>query len=153
VPDDSVKTDPGPADGARQIKLLLGRGAATGVQSSSRSGAVLARRRVTVKGVLALLIIIFIGGDAHAQVSYSIVGAGAQSCGKWLADRASNDYWTMGNWALGFLAGAAAFGGDLDPLHSIDSQAVAYWLDNYCHAHPTDHFVDALHEFIRRHPR
>jgi hypothetical protein len=93
---------------------------------------------------------IFPGGDALSQV---IAGAGAQSCGKWLEQRVSNDYFTMGNWALGFLAGAAYYGVNLDPIEGIDSQAVAYWLDNYCRADPTARFVEALKAFIRQHPR
>ena len=101
-------------------------------------------------GIFALVIFAFLSGNACSQ---DIAGAGAQSCGKWLAERASNDYFTMGNWALGFLAGAATYGDILNPSQGIDSQAVAYWLDNYCRARPTDHFVDALQASIRQHPR
>jgi hypothetical protein len=44
----------------------------------------------------------------------------------------------MGNWALGFLSGVAIYSTDLNPLEGVDSDAVSYWLDNYCQARPTD---------------
>ena len=59
----------------------------------------------------------------------------------------------MGNWALGFLSGVAIYSGELNPLKGVDANAVAYWLDNYCQARPTEDFVDALRAFIRQHPR
>jgi hypothetical protein len=58
----------------------------------------------------------------------------------------------MGNWALGYLSGAAAYSETLDPLNGVDSQAVAYWIDNYCQVHPLDKFTEALGAFIREHP-
>jgi len=45
------------------------------------------------------------------------------------------------------------YGDNLNPLEGVDSNAVAYWLDNYCQARPTDRFVDALKAFIQQHPR
>jgi hypothetical protein len=91
--------------------------------------------------------------DAHPQAT-QLLGAGTnQSCGSWLAARASHDYFSMGNWALGFLSGVGLYSTDLNPLHGVDADGVSYWLDNYCSAHPTDRFADALRAFIRQHPR
>ena len=91
--------------------------------------------------------------EAHSQ-GVHLLGAGTNSsCGSWLADRATNNYFSMGNWALGFLSGVAIYGDNLNPLEGVDSNAIAYWLDNYCQSRPTDRFVDALKAFIRQHPR
>lgn len=82
------------------------------------------------------------------------MGAGAiASCGRWLANRASGNYFDMGNWALGFLSAVGVYSVNLDPLRGVDSDAVLYWLDNYCQARPTDRFVDAVKAFIQQHPR
>lgn len=103
--------------------------------------------------ILSLVFILILSGDARSQ-GIKAIGAGANaSCGSWLAARASNDYFTMGNWSLGFLSGVGIYSTDLNPLQGVDSDAVSYWLDNYCRARPTDYFVDALRAFIRQHPR
>jgi hypothetical protein len=87
-------------------------------------------------GVVSLLII----GHPNAQAANTI-GAGAKaSCGKWLADRASGDFFSMGNWALGFLSGVGVYAEDLDPLNGLDVDAVAYWLDNFAAPTPPVHF-------------
>jgi hypothetical protein len=99
-----------------------------------------------------ILIVVVFSGEARAE-SINTLGAGvSKSCGSWLSARSSGDYFTVGNWALGFLSGVAMYGHNLDPLEGVDSNAVAYWLDNYCQARPTD-VVDALKAFIRQHPR
>jgi hypothetical protein len=85
---------------------------------------------------------------SEAKAEFQMLGAGVASCGKWLADRASGDYYSMGNWALGFLSGVGWSSVGYDPLKGLDSHAVAYWLDNYCKAHPTAEFDSALVAFI-----
>jgi len=83
-----------------------------------------------------------------------MIGAGSiASCGTWLSDRQTVAYYGMSNWALGFLSGAAAYSGKLDPLNGLDANAVTYWLDNYCQAHPTERFARALTVFVREHPK
>jgi hypothetical protein len=99
------------------------------------------------------IVVLLLSGDAHGQ-SLQLLGAGSNaSCERWLSDRVSNNYFAMGNWALGFLSGSAVYSNDLNPLQGVDSDAIFYWLDNYCQARPTDRFVDALKAFIRQHPR
>jgi hypothetical protein len=93
-----------------------------------------------------------LGGEARSQ-TVTTVGAGNASFGSWMADRASDNHFWMGNWALGFLSGVALYSGGLNPLKGLDANTVVYWLDNYCQVHPTDDFVDALRAFIRQHPR
>ena len=101
---------------------------------------------------MGLVFASLLGSEAHSQ-SVTTLGAGNSSCGSWLSARASNNYFSMGNWALGFLSGVGIYSTDLNPLEGVDSDAVSYWLDNYCQARPTDRFVDALNAFIRQHPR
>jgi hypothetical protein len=104
---------------------------------------------LTTAGVISLLII----GHPNAQAA-NIMGAGVKaSCGKWLADRASGNYFIMLNWALGFLSGVGIYTKNLDPLNGVDGDAVAYWLDDYCRSHPTTLFSDAVNEFVFGHPR
>jgi hypothetical protein len=84
---------------------------------------------------------------AHAGM---LRGAGATSCGTWLADRADfgmNNL--MLNWALGYLSATADLSatGLFDPLATADANAVMYWLDNFCSAHPVLSFADALKSF------
>jgi hypothetical protein len=102
---------------------------------------------------LAALVMLLINGEARSQ-QVQFIGAGANSsCGSWLADRASNNFFSKVNWALGFLSGAATYSEDLNPLNGVDADAVAYWLDNYCRARPEDRFVEAVRAFARAHPR
>jgi hypothetical protein len=87
------------------------------------------------------------------QIKSAGAGAGA-TCGTWLADRQSGNWYSLGNWALGFLSGMAASTDDLDPLDGLDSDAVAYWLDGHCQAHPLQNFQDVLTDFgfLRKYP-
>jgi hypothetical protein len=98
--------------------------------------------RRTIVGVFAVLCL---SGPAHAV---TVIGAGAnKSCGSWLAHRAARDITGMGNWALGFISGAGVYG-RLDPLKGMNTDAVTYWLDYYCQAHPTDALNSAVDAFI-----
>ena len=83
-----------------------------------------------------------------------LIGAGASaSCGQWLSDRQNKDFDSMSEWALGFLSGVAVETQDYNPLNGVDSEAVLYWLDNHCRAHPITRFADALDAFVIEHPR
>jgi hypothetical protein len=82
-----------------------------------------------------------------AQVMMLGVGSTA-SCGTWLYRRRSGDFFDMGNWALGYVSGAAIFGDVGNPLGRTDSNGVLYWLDNYCASHPTEDLTGALNTFI-----
>ena len=74
------------------------------------------------------------------------MGAGAQSCGSWLAVRAKHgEHYEMAHWALGFLS---AYNGGVDPHKNTDANAVMYWLDSYCQKYPTDRFSEALVTFV-----
>jgi len=82
------------------------------------------------------------------------LGAGANAtCGKWLADRQSGNEFSVSNWALGYLSGAATFSRTLNPLEGLDSDAVLYWIDNYCRSRPLDKFTLALKAFVDEYPK
>jgi hypothetical protein len=77
-----------------------------------------------------------------------LIGIGAiSSCGKWLAARKTNHYFEIETWALGYISGAAVWGG-VNALGQTDADGVYYWLDNYCSARPTDSFYKAINAFI-----
>jgi hypothetical protein len=77
------------------------------------------------------------------------IGSGNASCGTWLHDRKTKDYFAMANWALGYISGAAIWGDVGNPLGQTDADGVFYWLDNYCNARPTEKFYYAMDAFIR----
>ena len=103
--------------------------------------------------IIPLVVMLSLYGQAWAETVRTLGAGSNSSCGSWLENRRSSSYSAMGNWALGFLSGAATFSRDLDPLEGIDAPAIFYWLDNYCRIHPIDRFVDALHVFVNEHPR
>ena len=87
----------------------------------------------------------------HAQPVMTY-GAGASvSCGTWLDRREREQWFDLGNWALGFISGAEIYGDIGNPLGRTDVDGVLYWLDNYCHRDPSGHFTEAVKAFINAH--
>ena len=88
---------------------------------------------------------------AAAAQQVTVMGAGADAnCGKWLSERQQRDFLDMGSWALGYLSGVAMWSDEYDPLDGQNADAVWGWLDNYCRAHPTTEFVDAVDAFAQK---
>lgn len=54
----------------------------------------------------------------------------------------------MVNWALGYISGAAIWGGVGDPLRPTDANGVFYWLDNYCRTAAAGPLREAIDAFI-----
>jgi hypothetical protein len=103
----------------------------------------------TLAGVMLAFVV---NGSAEAQ-TYSVVGPGVSSCGTWTADQSNATAYQIDlSWVLGFLAGIAYASLD-NPLHGLDANAVADWIDNYCQAHPLEHIIDAADALARAHPR
>jgi hypothetical protein len=102
----------------------------------------------------ALTTVLMMIGSAKAE-DIQIIGAGAQSCGTWIADHRDGILAGDDQWILGFLSGAA-YEGDgpnvLNPLRGVDAEAVWAWVSNYCRAHPLDRITDAGVAFIAAHP-
>jgi hypothetical protein len=112
-----------------------------------------ARRPWRLFGKMILIISVFtvlLSGAAKSQ-NIQTLGPGADaSCGEWLANRQAGNEALLQSWALGYLSAAAITSYAFTrarPLNGIDANAVFYWLDNYCRAHPTTSFVAALSEF------
>jgi hypothetical protein len=109
---------------------------------------------VKMKLVAMVFLAICFARPAAAVDGVQILGAGSKAtCGKWLADRQSGNAFSVGNWALGYLSGAATFSQTLNPLEGLDSDAVLYWIDNYCRSHPLDKLTVALRAFVDEHPK
>jgi hypothetical protein len=109
---------------------------------------------VTMKLAALVLLAICFARPAAAADEVRTLGAGANAtCGKWSADRQSGDAFSVGNWALGYLSGAATFSQALNPLEGLDSDAVLYWIDNYCRSRPLDKLTVALRAFVHEHPQ
>jgi hypothetical protein len=93
---------------------------------------------------------IFWCGFAHA--TFSLIGSGNHSCGRWLEVRKGHDILAVayGQWVVGFISGAAYAdkGGLGDPLKKTDADGVYYWMDEYCRTHATVPIVDAAKAFI-----
>jgi hypothetical protein len=101
----------------------------------------------------ALIAALLIPGPALA--AFAFVGAGADSCGTWIASRRQSEWASIqpGQWILGFLSGVGYWGeGLVDPLNSVDARAVWAWVDNYCLAHPLEDIERAGAAFITAHP-
>lgn len=67
-------------------------------------------------------------------------GAGVGSCGEWLEARESGNYYTHGQWILGFLSALTFMGTE---MADTDSRAIVAWMDSYCREHPLDDLVTA----------
>ena len=63
-------------------------------------------------------------------------GAAVESCGTWLANRHRGDWYTDGQWVLGWVSAAGVY--QAATLRPTDANAMAVWVDNYCTAHPLD---------------
>jgi hypothetical protein len=78
---------------------------------------------------------------APPEQMVNLYGAGAKSCGTWLADRETPLHHLELQWVLGYLTASEQFLGEmrLDPtggLSHTDANAVAAWLDKYCRENP-----------------
>jgi hypothetical protein len=99
---------------------------------------------------LFLLISCALATEAAAQ-DVTVMGAGADaSCGKWLSERQQGRFSDLSQWALGYLSGVAMWSDEYDPVKDQTADAVYGWLDNYCRAHPTTEFVDAVDAFAQK---
>ena len=111
--------------------------------------------RMRIVLTVGVIVAAWLGGASQAS-AYNLIGAGADFCGRWTADRrlpqnhaAAQDE----QWALGFLSGIGYVGqkGD-NPLDGLDAQAVFAWFDNYCQANPLLNIGRAAAAFYWAHP-
>lgn len=105
-----------------------------------------------------------IHGESRALSQGVSLGAGSQSCGKWLGFRKSGGdeervtVMIITSWVQGFIFGAEASLGDDRTERAIqlipDSESIQAWVDKYCREHPIDqvfHGAVALHlEIVKK---
>jgi hypothetical protein len=85
-----------------------------------------------------------VGAPPAGQVEVTVYGAGASSCGKWLADRENLIHSVELNWVLGFLTAAQDFLGEMHlPQRHTDAPAITAWVDKYCRENPLKNIADA----------
>lgn len=71
-----------------------------------------------------------------AEAQYQILGSGALSCGKLIADKDKSHLRPLyDNWVLGYLSGISA-ATNIDLLAGYDREAVAAAVEKYCRENP-----------------
>jgi hypothetical protein len=71
-----------------------------------------------------------------------MLGAGKVSCSEWKTLRDSNEYFSAGNWVLGFLSGTAWDSGR-NILSGQQPSRLFVFIDNYCEPHKQETISDA----------
>jgi len=78
---------------------------------------------------------------------------GMSDCGDWLSSRQEKTSIALQDFAIGMLNGMAV-GSDTEFWHAdgrgISRDAVYFWIDGYCHAHPTDLLESAVISLFRQ---
>ncbi len=107
--------------------------------------------------MLCSLLLLGLQGTGRAQVVYSSIGTGGNTCGSWIAARqipGGEQRLADEQWVVGFLSGVGSmkYATALDPLHGVDAEGVWAWIDDYCRSHPLDHISVASGAFTLAHP-
>jgi hypothetical protein len=83
-----------------------------------------------------------------------ILGSGAMSCGKWLANRTGDGlvhqelHFSEKQWVLGWLSAASVYNVRASGLRETDADAVTAWVDKYCGEHPLDLIAAAADSLV-----
>jgi len=93
------------------------------------------RRPLT--GLLFLILSLPAGAD-----DINMLGAGKLSCREWQTLRSGNEYFSAGNWVLGFLSGSAWDSGQ-DLLAGQKPERLFVFIDNWCTPQPDRTVSDA----------
>ncbi len=82
---------------------------------------------------------LLVASTASAQRIGTVYGPGAQSCGKYIADRRSNDqvvdYQYVG-WVRGYVSGYNIWGSGKQVTKEADSESILAYLDLFCRENP-----------------
>ena len=81
--------------------------------------------------------------------SVKMMGAGNVTCKEWTALRASTEYFSAGNWILGFLSSTAWNSGE-DILAASKADSLFNSVDGYCSKYPKQTIADAAVELANR---
>jgi len=82
----------------------------------------------------------------EAPKAYQELGAGLSSCGEWLSERPSGNYFNEAQWMLGFISATGYY--EVMDLKETDVKALTAWMDNYCRANPLDKFSEGVHLLV-----
>jgi hypothetical protein len=78
---------------------------------------------------------------------------GMSDCGDWLSSRQEKSAIALQTFAVGMLDGMAV-ASDKEFWHAdgrgISRDAVYFWIDGYCHSHPTDLIVSAVMSLFKQ---
>jgi len=77
--------------------------------------------------------------------SVKMMGAGSVTCKEWTALRTSTEYFSAGNWVLGFLSSTAWNSGE-DILTATKADALFNSVDGFCSKYPKQTISDAAIE-------
>jgi hypothetical protein len=101
-------------------------------------------RRLVAIGAAAT---VFVGSlAASMQDDRRIYGAGTNSCGQWTEARKGDDWFTAGQWVLGFVSAANQY--SKTPPGKSDSRSMASWVDDYCYTNPDHDLSDAAQGLV-----
>ena len=97
-------------------------------------------RRISAQ-LLCLLWLLLPALNAYAD-NINMLGAGKISCTEWQEQRANTEYFSAGNWLLGFLSGTAWDSGR-NILSGRDPEKLFVFVDRYCEEHDKETISDA----------
>ena len=90
---------------------------------------------------LLILLLFTVAAPATAD-SIQMLGAGNVTCKEWKSQRETNEYFSAGNWILGFLSGTAWDSGR-NILSGQQPKKLFVFVDNYCIASKKETISDA----------
>lgn len=95
-----------------------------------------------------ILITFFLSSLCQAQAAeWMVYGVGGDFCGQWVTKRKGDDWYSMGQWMLGYITAAQDQAGQ--EFKNTDSQSMAVWLDNYCQKYPLNEFLDGVRDLVK----
>jgi hypothetical protein len=123
------------------------------VQEARSEGPVTMKIRATAAMAAALLCAASLGSAQAAPPRQSDLilipaGAGASSCGQWLADRKGEHWYPSWEWVIGWLSAAGYYNVRGSDLRDTDWDEVTAWVDKYCREHPRNHIKDAAASLV-----
>ena len=97
-------------------------------------------------------VFLFAPVGASAQVRFSIIGEGSNTCGLWVNERRADSTRVTPSaaWILGYITAASFHRAPGTPnfARGIDGSAVDLWVDNYCATHPLETIQSAAEELV-----
>ncbi len=91
--------------------------------------------------ILAGLLLAFVSLPAYSA-TVRMMGAGNVSCKEWAQLRTSTEYFSAGNWLLGFLS-ATAWNSGKDILSTKKAETLFNAVDEFCSKEPDQSIADA----------